>query len=252
MEFLQPGPGDAVDAAPVEDLRARLRALPTFPEDLPALDPGAAPDDPAMLFLRWLGDAAADGTPAPHATVLATADAQGRVSARNVILTDLDDDGWHFSTHRSSPKAADLAANPRAALTFFWPAHGRQVRLTGVVRDVGAEASVFLARSEASRVGTLVGHQSEPLPSLEDYAAAYARTEERVRAEPGLVDPDWADHALAPDAVEFFQAARPGNIRLRYRAERDRATDQGPGEGLDRRVRRGAGRARWVRELLWP
>jgi pyridoxamine 5'-phosphate oxidase len=218
----------------VSDLRARLRALPTFPADLPALDPGTAPDDPAVLFLRWLADAAAGDAPAPHAMVLATADADGHVSARNVILTDLDDAGWHFSTHRSSPKSAALAANPRAALTFFWPAHGRQVRVTGVVRDLGAEASVFLARSEASRVGTLVGHQSEPLASLEEYATAYARTEERVRAEPGLVDPDWADHALRPDAVEFFQAAQPGNIRLRYRAEGDPR------------------RSGWLKELLWP
>ena len=252
MEFLRPGAGDDAGRAPVSDLRARLRALPTFPADLPALDPGTAPDDPVVLFLSWLGDAAAAGGAAPHAMVLATADTDGHVTARNVILTDLDDDGWHFSTHRSSPKAAALAANPRAALTFFWPVHGRQVRLTGVVRDLGAEASVFLARSEASRVGTLVGHQSGPLPSLEEYADAYARTEARVRAEPGLVDPGWADHALRPDAVEFFQAARPGNIRLRYRAERHRGTDQGPGDDLGSRVRRGTGSAGWVKELLWP
>lgn len=218
----------------MSDLRARLRALPTFPADLPALDPGAAPDDPVVLFLRWLADAAAGGAPAPHAMVLATAGADGHVSARNVLLTDLDDDGWHFSTHRSSPKAAALAANPRAALTFFWPAHGRQVRVAGVVRDLGAEDSVFLTRSEASRVGTLVGHQSEQLPGLDEYATAYARTEERVHAEPGLVDPDWADHALRPETVEFFQAARPGNIRLRYRA------------GHDPR------RPAWLTELLWP
>lgn len=230
----------------LSDLRARLRALPTFPADLPTLDPEAAPEDPVVLFLRWLDDAAAGGAPAPHAMVLATADEDGRVSARNVILTDLDDDGWHFSTHRTSPKAAALTANPRAALTFFWPALGRQVRLTGVVRDLGAEASVFLARPEASRVGTLVGHQSEPLPSLEDYSAAYARAQERVRGEPGLVDPGWADHALRPDAVEFFQAALPGNIRLRYRAEQELGADGG------RAAERGPARAGWLKELLWP
>jgi pyridoxamine 5'-phosphate oxidase len=252
MGFLLPSPSDDADARPVGDLRARLRALPTFPADLPVLDPETAPDDPAVLFLRWLDDAAAADGPAPHAMVLATADGDGRVSARNVILTDLDDDGWHFSTHRSSPKAAALAANSQAALTFFWPGQGRQVRLTGVVRDLGAEASVFLARSEVSRVGTLVGHQSEALPSLEEYAAAYARTEDRLRAEPGLVDPDWADHALCPDAVEFFQAARPGNIRLRYRAEHDRGTDERPRVGLDSGVERDRGTTRWLKELLWP
>jgi len=214
-------------------LRARLQALTTFPDELPAFDVEHAPAAPADLFLAWLEDAIATGVPAPHAAVVATAGADGRVTARNVLLTDVDDAGWHFSTHRSSPKAADLRARPRAAMTFFWPALGRQVRLTGPVTDLGPEdPQHFRARSDGSRAGTLVGHQSEPLPSLERYSDAFSVALERVRAEPDLVDERWTDLALAADAVEFFQAARPGNVRLRYR------TDGTPG--------------RWTTELLWP
>lgn len=214
-------------------LRARLRALTTFPDDLPALDVERAPADPAELFLSWLEDAVATGMPAPHAMVVANAAPDGRITARNVLLTDVDAAGWHFATHRSSPKAAGLAARPAAALTFFWPVLGRQVRLTGRVTDLGPErAEHFRARTDASRAGTVVGHQSERLENLEEYATAYGEALERVRADPDLVDERWSDLALAPDAVEFFQAARPGNVRLRYRA------DEVPG--------------RWVTELLWP
>ena len=214
-------------------LRARLRALTTFPDELPGFDVERAPAAPAELFLGWLDEAAATGVPAPHAMVLATAGPDGRVTARNVLLTDVDDAGWHFSTPRSSPKALDLAARPRAAMTFFWPVLGRQVRLTGVVSDLGPEAAQhFRARSEGSRAGSLVGHQSEQLDSLEHYAAAFADALEHVRAHPETVDERWTDHALAPDTVEFFQAARPGNVRLRYR------TVGAPG--------------RWTTELLWP
>jgi pyridoxamine 5'-phosphate oxidase len=214
-------------------LRARLRALTTFPEELPTFDVGQAPPDPAELFLTWLEDAIATGVPAPHAMVVATAGPDGRVTSRNVLLTDVDAAGWHFSTHRSSPKALDLAARPRAAMTFFWPALGRQVRLTGPVRDLGPEGPEhFRARSEGSRAGTLVGHQSEQLDSLERYAEAFAEALDRVRTDPAIVDGRWTDLALDPEAVEFFQAARPGNVRLRYRA------DAAPG--------------RWTTELLWP
>ncbi|PFG40922.1 pyridoxamine 5'-phosphate oxidase [Georgenia soli] len=216
-----------------DGLRARLRGLTTFPEDLPPFDVERAPAAPAELFLGWLEDAVATGVPAPHAVVVATVGPDGRVTARNVLLTDVDAAGWHFSTPRSSPKALDLAARPRAAMTFFWPVLGRQVRLSGSVSDLGPEAAEhFRARSEASRAGTLVGHQSEHLDSLERYAAAFADALEQVRADPDLVDERWTDHALAPDTVEFFQAARPGNVRLRYR------TDGAPG--------------RWTTELLWP
>lgn len=227
-------PPTAVDrpGAAEPGLRARLRALTTFPDELPAFDVTAAPPSPAELFLAWLDDAVATGVPAPHATVVATAGPDGRVTSRNVLLTDVDTAGWHFSTHRTSPKAADLAARPSAAMTFFWPVLGRQVRLTGPVTDLGPEpAEQFRARSDGSRAGTLVGHQSERLEDLERYAAAYAEALEQVRADPELVDHRWTDLALDPDTVEFFQAARPGNVRLRYRAD---ATH------------------RWTTELLWP
>jgi pyridoxamine 5'-phosphate oxidase len=214
-------------------LRARLRALTTFPEELPTFDVARAPGDPAELFLGWLEDATATGVPAPHAMVVATAGPDGRVRSRNVLLTDVDAAGWHFSTHRSSPKAVDLASRPYAAMTFFWSTLGRQVRLTGPVTNLGPEAPEhFLARSDGSRAGTLVGHQSEQLDTLERYAEKFDEALDRVRADPSLVDERWTDLALAPEAVEFFQAAQPGNVRLRYR------TGSTPG--------------RWTTELLWP
>ncbi|MPV36152.1 pyridoxine/pyridoxamine 5'-phosphate oxidase [Georgenia subflava] len=212
--------------------RERLRTLPVFPSDLPDLDPATTPDEPVPLFRTWLEDAVASGTPAPHAMTLSTAALSGHVSARTLLLKDIDDAGWHFATQRGSPKSQDLLGNPRAALTFFWPAVGRQVRLTGVVHDGGPEAGAadFRARPEASRAATLVGHQSEPLESLEQYRRAHAAVVDRLQIEPELLAPEWTDHFLVPEHVEFFQAAAPGNIRLRYRAGADG----------------------WTKELLWP
>lgn len=105
--------------------RSQLRALPDFPPDLPDFDPATAPSDPAELFKQWLDEALAAGVLQPHACSLATADGNGQPSARMLILKNIDDDGWHFATSRTSRKGLELAANPHAALNFYWPQQGR-------------------------------------------------------------------------------------------------------------------------------
>ncbi|QDW63803.1 pyridoxal 5'-phosphate synthase [Oerskovia sp. KBS0722] len=214
-------------------LRDRLRALPTFAPGLPTLDPDATPSDPATLFRAWIEEAIDAGVPLPHAMTLATAGASGEVHARTVILKDVDPSGWWFATGSSSPKARDLAENPHAALTFLWPALGRQVRVIGPVTPAAPATSTadFLARSEGSRAAALVGHQSEALTSRQEYRDAFAGALARVQRGPTLVEPTWTAYALAPTSVEFWQASDDrGQTRLRYRTV-----------GHD-----------WEKGLLWP
>src|SRR5690554_4394657 len=103
-------------------LRSWLRSLPVFPEQIPRFDAGHLPDAPKALFLEWIESAVAAGQPASHAACLSTSDANAVPNARYLILKDLDERGWQFASHRTSPKGRDLADNPVAALTFFWPA----------------------------------------------------------------------------------------------------------------------------------
>lgn len=216
-------------------MRQWLRALPTIDRGgLPTFDPGGAPVDPGTLFTEWLADAAGSGVAMPHAGVLSTADAAGHVSGRTLILKDLSAQQWYFATRASSPKGRDLAVNPRAALTFFWAARGRQVRLQGPVERASARISAedFRARPPGSRAAGMVGRQSRPLESLHSYREAYAQALARAEADPDWVEPDWAVYALRPDWVEFWQeTADQGQIRLRYRSDPD---------------------GNWSRSLLWP
>ena len=96
-----------------ESFRRQLRALPDFPENLPDFDAATAPADPAELFRKWLADALDAGERQPHACSLATADSDGQPSSRMLILKDIDDDGWHIATSRTSRKGRELSANPR-------------------------------------------------------------------------------------------------------------------------------------------
>jgi pyridoxamine 5'-phosphate oxidase len=221
-------------AAAPPGLRELLRSQRVFPDGMPEFDPGAAPDDPVTLFLRWLEAAIRDAVPAPHAMTLATADDQGRPSSRVLICKDVDGEGrWYFASGAASGKGRDLAVNPHAAVSFWWPQQGRQIRIRGAVVPAGQQASAadFLARPPASRAEALTGRQSEPLGDPAELDRAIKEAQARVSADPGLVAPDWTLYVLAAAEAEFWQGDLDRrHIRLRYR-------------------RAGGG---WTRQLLWP
>lgn len=215
-------------------LRALLRSQQVFPAAMPEFDPHAAPDDPVTLFLRWLEAAIQDAVPAPHVMTLATADDRGRPSSRVLICKDVDGDGcWYFASGAASGKGRDLAVNPHAALSFFWPQQGRQIRVRGTAVPAGRQASAadFLARPAASRAEALIGRQSEPLADLAELDRAFRHAQARATADPELIAPAWTLYALTAGEVEFWQGdLQRRHVRLRYQR---------------------TGRA-WTRQLLWP
>jgi len=167
-----------------DSFRRQLRALPDFPAVLPGFDPANAPADPGELFQQWLDEALAAGERQPHACSLATVDGSGQPSSRMLILKNIDDDGWHFATSRTSRKGTELSANPQAALNFYWPSLGRQVRVAGPVIELSAKASA------------------------RDWA-------ERPRAD-GSSNPNWQLYAVQPTEYEFWQASNDGG-HVRHR-----------------------------------
>ena len=212
-----------------------LRGWPSFPDQLPAFEPGEAPPAPHELFLEWLRDAG-EGVLAPHAFTLSTVDATGAPDARVVVLKDVDAAGFYVASSADSPKGVQLAKDPRAALTFFWPGRGRQVRVRGTAApcDPEVSASDFRERSPASRVEAFIGHQSEVLADPSELRAAAQEAERRVRADPDLVAPGWTRYLITPLSVEFWQASPDRrHVRLRYRRDPDTPTG-------------------WLTERLWP
>ena len=155
---------------PVNDLRSLLRALPSLAGPFPSFDPDDAPDDPLILFAEWLGSAIDAGVPEPHAATFSTVDANGRPSARTLIIKNVDSRGWHVASSATSTKGCELAATPWAALTFYWSALGRQVRVRGEVSraEAAESAADFRDRSLGSRIAGLLGRQSDRLDNRPD------------------------------------------------------------------------------------
>ena len=66
------------------------------------------PENPLILFNRWLEEAAKKELTDPNAFSLSTVDRQGRPSSRIVLLKSVDDDGFVFYTNLESRKAQEI------------------------------------------------------------------------------------------------------------------------------------------------
>lgn len=177
--------------------------------------------DPVVQFQVWLEQAREAGLAEPNAMVVATADADGRPSARTVLLKRVDERGLVFYTNQQSRKAEDLAANPQCALVFPWHAMERQVRVEGTVSKLPTEEvdEYFASRPRGSQLGAWASQQSQPVASREELDLQYASYERQWPEGTEISTPYfWGGYLVEPRAFEFWQG-RTGRLhdRLAYR-----------------------------------
>jgi pyridoxamine 5'-phosphate oxidase len=201
----------------------------------PAVASDARHREAIATFADLLDRAREAGDPEPGAMTLATCDAQGRVSARIVLLKGVDAHGFRFFTNRLSAKGEQLAAHPGVALCFHWKTlPGQvQVRVEGRADPLSdAESDAYFAtRSRGSQVGAWASRQSRELPDRATFEARIAEIEQRFAGREVPRPPHWGGYLVVPDRIEFWYGA---DFRLHERILYERA-----GDG-------------WSRRLLYP
>lgn len=171
----------------------------------------------AIGFYKWLQIVMGSSPIEPNVMTLATADASGRPSARTVLLKGVDERGFVFFTNYESRKGHELAANPNAALVFYWQELERQVCIGGTVSKLPATESeaYFKSRPRGSRLAAWASHQSTVLADRAELERHFEAIEARFASREVPLPPFWGGYVLRPERVEFWQG-RPSRMHDRF------------------------------------
>ncbi len=186
----------------------------------------AAGHDPIELFLSWIGTARGSGAILePNAMTLATVAADGRPSARMVLLKEVSDSGaFVFYTNREGRKGQELEGTPYASLVFWWEPLERQVRIEGTVEVTSPEETeaYFRTRPRESRIGAWASRQSREVADRAALEQQFADVDATYPGEDIPVPPWWAGYRVIPTRMEFWQG-RTGRLHDRLQFTRDGA-----------------------------
>lgn len=161
---------------------------------------------PFIQLHSWLEDAIKADVNEPTAMNIATADKDGQPSARIVLLKAIENGMLKFFTNYESKKGSELACNPKAAVTFFWPELERQVRWHCIAHQLpDAESDTyFFSRPIDSQIGAIASPQSKIIEgrevleqNVQNIGAHYLEEKKRPIF--------WGGYGLVPFYCEFWQ-----------------------------------------------
>lgn len=155
---------------------------------------------------------------------LASVGLENAISARTVLLKQLDERGFVFYTNFESNKGRQLLANPAAALVFHWKAIKRQVLVEGVAVKVSDREAdeYFASRPRGSQLGAWASKQSRPLKSRAELLKKVVATEARYIGRAVPRPPHWSGFRVVPHMIEFWNGQDSRlHDRFRYTLEND-------------------------------
>lgn len=171
---------------------------------------------PILQFDRWWKEAIAAEIDEVNAMTLATVAADGRPSARIVLLKGYTEEGFVFFTNYFSRKGSEISGNAVVALLFFWKELERQIRVEGTVKLVSADESddYFSSRPNESQLGAWASPQSKEIESRKQLEMQFHQAKEKFKGAAIPRPPHWGGYRVVPEKIEFWQG-RPGRLHDR-------------------------------------
>ncbi len=172
--------------------------------------------DPIEEFRKWLDQAMIHSVNTANSMTLATATAEGKPSARTVLLRDFNEQGYTFYTNYQSRKAHELEANPYATLLFFWPEMERQIRIEGTIEKLswGESNAYFQSRPRQSQIGAWISPQSEMIHDRETMEKEMLEFEKKHVDKIIPCPSFWGGYRVIPFSYEFWKG-RPNRLHDR-------------------------------------
>ncbi|MBT4962905.1 MAG: pyridoxamine 5'-phosphate oxidase [Francisellaceae bacterium] len=148
---------------------------------------------------------------------LATVNDLQQPSVRYVLLKLYDESGLTFFSNYTSRKAEELATNSSAAVVFYWPTLGMQLRIEGTVCKTTEDISnnYYAQRDRTSKIGAWVSKQSSMIPESSSLSAEIEEGKAKFAQETDIPRPNyWGGYKLTPSVYEFWHQ---GDARLHSR-----------------------------------
>ncbi len=143
----------------------------------------------------------------PSACCLSTIGLDGYPNARSVSLKEVKQIELIVTGSLDSLKGLEIAQINKLALTFWWTATERQVRIQGdaTVLTTAEAEHYFSERTREAQLVSVVSNQGQRIDDLSVLDKKYRETAIQFKDKPITRPGNWAGFSITPVRIEFME-----------------------------------------------